>query len=352
MRVRLSWSRGLAGVSPGRSSCSGSSSLRLRMAVFSRPGGIRPSVLSCVSNAGRREHEPAAVEGVGFAGLAHVGDREDAGELLLRPHAEAEDGDHGVIGGFDRRGDEHRRAFDPLAEACLAGKGPGGGQLTFQCLVEKQIVGTRRLRADHLRVGRGQDLFVRGDDDVGEVVLRFQERLQVSTARCGRRRESARAEAVACWNLWPAPPVPQWRPGCAGPRRMTWRRTRRSVNQRRSALMSACRTVCRRAASSRAGGFFHTVANPQADEGEDQRAQQRHGPQVLREHPRHPHHEPRRRLVVRGPVPSVVTAPDWFPPRRLSTETGGQAALPSPEIRKPKTEGRPNTEIRKGPEPA
>ena len=251
MRVRLSWSRGLAGGSPGCSSCSGSSSFRLRIAVFSRPGGIRPSVLSSGSKRVAVSMRPRAVEGVGFARLAHVGDREDAGELLLGPHAEARGRQSTApLVDFDRRGDEHGWAFGPLAERCLAGKGPGGGQLTVERLVEEQIIGTRGARVPtSCGWRRGQDLFVRGDDDVVEIVLGFHERLQVKLQGRGGAAN------------WPGPARWCWRSlaRAASSAMAAWMRMSeakdlasycRSVNQRRRALMSACRTVCRRAASS------------------------------------------------------------------------------------------------------
>src|ERR1035441_8606570 len=132
----------------------------------------------------------------------------------------------------------------------------------------------------------------------------------------------------------------------------------RSVNQRRSALMSACRTVWRRLASSArvvpsTRLRTHRPTRPKATAARSGQAHRcldsTRGALVTN----------RARVVVREPVPSVVTASDWLPPQRLSTETirqgclrvqrvvqrSKQAALKS-EGRKPKAERNPKPEPR------
>src|SRR5664279_5696282 len=94
----------------------------------------------------------------------------------------------------------------------------------------------------------------------------------------------------------------------------------RSVNQSRSALMSACRTVCRRAANS-ARVVSSTRLRTHNPTKAKITAPSSGTIQRCLENTRDARVTSRARVVLREPVPSVVTAQDWFPPRRFSTET-------------------------------
>src|ERR1035437_8812052 len=94
----------------------------------------------------------------------------------------------------------------------------------------------------------------------------------------------------------------------------------RSVNQRRSALMSACRTVCKRVASS-ARVVSSTRLRTHRPTRLKTTARSSGAAHRCFKSTRGPLVPNQARVVVREPVPSVVTAQDWFPPRRLSTET-------------------------------
>src|SRR5262245_32733146 len=119
------------------------------------------------------------IESIGFTGLAHPRHGKNSREFLLRFHSQSENGDDCAVWRSHRSGDEHGRALGTLTEGCFARNRTRDCHLPAKGSHQERVVTSWRVASEHVSVRRSQDPAVWAHNDVVQVLLGFEEGLEM-----------------------------------------------------------------------------------------------------------------------------------------------------------------------------